>query len=392
MPREVKKLGAWENFLDEPVNNYQIYAHNQERINQGGTVANNAFENPTFDYEVCFVAGTQILMADGSTKPIEEIRPGDSVLAAHHLTPEEKPAVAKVVRFFDNGEKDVVKLIFSGRDAEPEEFVCTPNHRFYVIGKGWVCANDLQLGDFCLSANGERIAFLSSENLDEKQRVYNFEVEEKHTYFVGVYNSSTLVHNECPVCHGDVWKLEEYTDGFFNFLWGNVNTRFVYRECICSKPFSHRIGIVQYADKDYIENIDKSVPVMEKWAYSSVEFTATVGFSSLPGKTFSTADDAIAYIQTLKGHSSQDKVGLYITVFKRTMDARKGANYLGKLSKINKRAVYQFNKRFYAIDTQHGHIEVFDKNGFHLGVASSFDNIEKIIPKMKVPNRRLIIR
>ena len=131
---------------------------------------------------------------------------------------------------------------------------------------------------------------------------------------------------------------------------------------------------------------------MEKWAYSSVEFTVTVGFSSLPGKTFSTADDAIAYIQTLKGHSSQDKVGLYITVFKRTMDARKGANYLGKLSKINKRAVYQFNKRFYAIDTQHGHIEVFDKNGFHLGVASSFDNIEKIIPKMKVPNRRLIIR
>ena len=284
MPREVKKLGAWENFLDEPVNNYQIYAHNQERINQGGTVENDVFENPTFDYEVCFVAGTQILMADGSTKPIEEIRPGDSVLAAHHLTPEEKPAVAKVVRFFDNGEKDVVKLIFSGRDAEPEEFVCTPNHRFYVIGKGWVCANDLQLGDFCLSAKGKRVAFVSRETLDEKQRVYNFEVEEKHTYFVGDYNSSTLVHNECPVCHGDVWKLEEYTDGFFNFLWGNVNTRFVYRECICSKPFSHRIGIVQYADKDYIENIDKSVPVMEKWAYSSVEFTATVGFLSLPNK------------------------------------------------------------------------------------------------------------
>ena len=187
MPREVKKLGAWENFLDEPVNNYQIYAHNQERINQGGTVENDVFENPTFDYEVCFVAGTQILMADGSTKPIEQIRPGDQVLAADHLKPEEKPTAAKVVRFFDNGEKEVVKLIFNGQNAESEEIICTPEHPFYVIGKGWVCAKDLQFDNFCLSANGEKIAFVSKENLDEKQCVYNFEVEEKHTYFVGVF-------------------------------------------------------------------------------------------------------------------------------------------------------------------------------------------------------------
>ena len=123
-------FGAWEDFLDDALDLDNIYAHNQERINQGGTVANNVFENPTFYYEVCFVAGTQILMADGSTKPIEQIRPGDQVLAADHLNPEEKPAAANVVRFFDNGEKDVVKLIFDGRDAEPEEIVCTPNHRF----------------------------------------------------------------------------------------------------------------------------------------------------------------------------------------------------------------------------------------------------------------------
>ena len=198
MPREVKKLGAWENFLDEPVNNYQIYAHNQERINQGGTVENDVFENPTFDYEVCFVAGTQILMADGSTKPIEQIRPGDQVLAADHLKPEEKPTAAKVVRFFDNGEKEVVKLIFNGQNAESEEIICTPEHPFYVIGKGWVCAKDLQFDNFCLSANGEKIAFVSKENLDEKQCVYNFEVENLHTYFVGSNSVvSVLAHNWC---------------------------------------------------------------------------------------------------------------------------------------------------------------------------------------------------
>ena len=127
-----------------------------------------------------------------------DIRPGDQVLAADHLNPEEKPAAANVVRFFDNGEKDVVKLIFDGRDAEPEEIVCTPNHRFYVIGKGWVSAKDLQLGDFCLSANGERIAFVSKENLAEKQRVYNFGVETFHSYYIGKPKGvHLLVHNLC---------------------------------------------------------------------------------------------------------------------------------------------------------------------------------------------------
>ena len=139
--------------------------------------------------------------------------------AADHLNPEEKPAAANVVRFFDNGEKDVVKLIFSGRDAEPEEIVCTPEHRFYVIDRGWICAKDLQLGDCCLSANGERIAFLSRETLEEKQRVYNFEIQEKHTYYVNfIDKSSILVHNECSA--SDLKGLSPEVFEFYRQLFG----------------------------------------------------------------------------------------------------------------------------------------------------------------------------
>ncbi len=198
-------FGAWEDLLDETADNYKIFAHNQERIDHGGTVADDAFENPTFDYEVCFAAGTQVLMADGTTKSIELIRPGDLVLAAHHLNPEERPTAAKVVRFFDNGEKDVVKLLFSNltvqvnikpSEATPQEIVCTPGHRFYVVGKGWIHAQELRQGDFCLSADGEKVAFLSREKLIKKQRVYNFEVEGKHTYYIGKKEKFSLVHNE----------------------------------------------------------------------------------------------------------------------------------------------------------------------------------------------------
>ena len=67
-----------------------------------------------------------------------------------------------------------------------------------MIGKGWICAKDLQLGDFCLSANGEKIAFVSREVVEERRRVYNFEVEGRHTYFVGYFSLAYfLVHNDC---------------------------------------------------------------------------------------------------------------------------------------------------------------------------------------------------
>ena len=220
-------FGAWEDFLDEAFENNQIYAHQRERINQGGTVANDVFENPTFDYEVCFTAGTQILMADGSTKSIEQIQPGDVVLAADHLNPESKPQAAEVVRFFDNGEKDVVKLSF----ADDQEVVCTPEHPFYVIGKGWVHAQDLQQGDFCLSATGDKIAFVSKENLVEKQRVYNFEVDNLHTYFVGSnFVVSILVHNLCLFGEEFVMPWDENASWAFGdtvSLYGSMLTRAV---------------------------------------------------------------------------------------------------------------------------------------------------------------------
>ncbi|MBQ4195772.1 MAG: hypothetical protein II622_06640, partial [Thermoguttaceae bacterium] len=131
----------------------RIAAYQQERVDRGISVPNDAFadlDDPDFEYQVCFAAGTPVLMADGSTKPIETVRPGDLVLASDHLDPESEPVPARVVRFFDNGLKEVVRVRFEGGT----ELVCTPGHRFYVAGQGWKHANELALGDACLSADG----------------------------------------------------------------------------------------------------------------------------------------------------------------------------------------------------------------------------------------------
>ena len=91
-------FAAWDE-LDAEFEEYaRILNYQDMRANLGLTVPADAFEDPIFfDFEVCFVAGTPILMADGSKKPIEEIQPGDVVLAADHLSPEGTPAPACVI-------------------------------------------------------------------------------------------------------------------------------------------------------------------------------------------------------------------------------------------------------------------------------------------------------
>ena len=142
-------------------------------------------------------------MDDGTSKPIEQIRPGDMVLAVDHNDPEhDTPKPAKVTRLFDNGLKNVVKLIFENQETKEQfEVICTPSHRFYVKNKGWMSAESLLSGEQCISAEECKITFISREE-HEQQNVYNFEVEEEHTYFVDIMpGNSIMVHNACPLCN-----------------------------------------------------------------------------------------------------------------------------------------------------------------------------------------------
>ena len=70
---------------------------------------------------------------------------------------------------------------------------------FWLIGKGWVAAGKLQKGDALILQNGESITVQSVEvkELDHSIKVYNFEVEELHCYFVGYQR--VLVHNACQM-------------------------------------------------------------------------------------------------------------------------------------------------------------------------------------------------
>ena len=84
-----------------------------------------------------------------------------------------------------------------------EEIVTTVDHPFYVNSRGFVKAGELAIGDELLDPNKN---ILLVENFDvelteEPVKVYNFEVDEFHTYHVGeigvwVHNASCKVNKK----------------------------------------------------------------------------------------------------------------------------------------------------------------------------------------------------
>ena len=50
----------------------------------------------------CFAAGTLVLLADGSAKPIEQMQAGDLVLAVEQENPLRAPTARPVVRTYNN--------------------------------------------------------------------------------------------------------------------------------------------------------------------------------------------------------------------------------------------------------------------------------------------------
>ena len=161
------------------------------------------------------VAGTLVLTIDGN-KPIEEIQAGDLVYSTDPETGESE--YKEVVRAFRK-ESDVIIHIF----VNGEEIETTPQHPFWVEDE-WVSAKDLREGDVLTLADGTT-AFITKtygEQLDEPVIVYNFEVQDFHTYYVT--DISILVHNDSGcVNFRDGMSPEERNR--YDEYWYNVGTQ-----------------------------------------------------------------------------------------------------------------------------------------------------------------------
>lgn len=152
----------------------------------------------------CFVAGTTVLTAAGAAA-IETIEVGDYVWAWDENTKD--VALKQVVETYVNETDELVHVFVNG-----EEIVTTPAHPFYSPVKGWTDAVHLRAGDILVLVNGEYVVVekVQHELLESPVKVYNFQVEDYHTYYVS--DSGVLVHNTCAKKHGNSLSTDKKTD------------------------------------------------------------------------------------------------------------------------------------------------------------------------------------
>ncbi len=140
---------------------------------------------------LCFAAGTPVVTKDGLV-PIEKVQPGTLVLSRDEQTGQTdwRPVVQKFVTL-DAG---LISLTLRDDQGRRESYGVTPTHPFWAEGHGWTSAGELTPGMRVLTANEK---WLTTERVEEKQgraTVYNFEVADFHTYFVGM--QAAWVHNQ----------------------------------------------------------------------------------------------------------------------------------------------------------------------------------------------------
>jgi RHS repeat-associated protein len=150
-----------------------------------------------------FVAGTQIATSYGP-RDVAHIQSGDLVWATQADTHADTLAASgtyPVLALFQRDSPETIKITLSQGDSADESartsvIITTPEHPFWVDGKGWVTALTLRAGEMLRTLN-QGNARVESVRKAGAARVFNFEVADAHTYFAGDDRTQVLVHNVC---------------------------------------------------------------------------------------------------------------------------------------------------------------------------------------------------
>jgi RHS repeat-associated protein len=152
----------------------------------------------------CFVAGTQVVLADGTTKAIQDIRPGDKVRSRSERSDEKgRLETATVENEFELHAPETLLLKFQGGAT----LEVTSVHPMYVVGKGFTPAGLIKVGDQIAEDRDNTTAKLASVvRLTSPKPVYNLTVGGTHTYFVRVGHDDLWAHNagQCGSGPGDI--------------------------------------------------------------------------------------------------------------------------------------------------------------------------------------------
>jgi hypothetical protein len=176
----------------------------------------------------CFVEGTQVLLGvqeecnstalnlsmedkNGAlalatqpsrylTQNIERLRPGDLLLCRDQFDADGPLVLQRIEEVFVRTTYHLQIVTSRSSNGQEQTIQTTNEHPIYVEDKGWVDSRELKVGDQVPEAGGEYATVTATryELHNEGVRVYNFRVQEAHTYFVREAGSNAepmWVHN-----------------------------------------------------------------------------------------------------------------------------------------------------------------------------------------------------
>lgn len=156
------------------------------------------------DGDTCFPAGTQISMADGSKKNIEEVEVGERVMSQSASGVRGSSTVTNLIQPVSD---NMCEIKLEGAD----DLKVTNSHPLATVD-GWkaidteaaareresVAVTKLEVGDRMVGVDGSNPRVESIKCWDERVQTYNITVDNDHTYFAGGY----LAHNKGGIGRG----------------------------------------------------------------------------------------------------------------------------------------------------------------------------------------------
>ena len=210
--------------LDEFVDIIQTF-NRRDRNNDNDRTDNDGSDNdPNNNPNVCratssFLTGTQVLLSDGTHRNIEDIRPGNTVVA--YNTETEQWSDREVTDQWSYLDTDQIADITL---TDGSQVSATDHHLFWTTnspnsGGEWIEAEHLQPGDLLLTPEG--VTTVDHINIWDSNPtlVWELTVDIDHTFTVAAGNNDVLVHNQDRLCRRDFDDLDPETRRLINENW-----------------------------------------------------------------------------------------------------------------------------------------------------------------------------
>jgi intein/homing endonuclease len=192
----LKLSNTTSKILDIEVHQGEFVVYNLQDIEKN----HNFFANDVLVHNRCFVAGTEITLANGDVKNIEDVVVGEQVLTYNQENG--KTELGIVGELKSHEVNSVVRLTLDKENI----IITTFEHPFFVEGREWVKAGELQPLDVCKKVDGSESVISNVEIIEETHTVYNLlSVSENHNFFA----NGILVHNKYCFIAGTKITMED---------------------------------------------------------------------------------------------------------------------------------------------------------------------------------------